>query len=164
MEIKGQIKPESYGESDIKILVSLLAEYSEKLDKMCDRVEALKAKNNLIIVVIIICSLVNSIFFNVRSTQDLAWSNSFITSIIIIAITAISILLLVNLFHDIKRCRKLLRNMAPFCKKLERVATIISQLEDHSIGSISSRFEMDFRLTEAEQSLEHAISLGIKKK
>jgi amino acid transporter len=168
MEVKNKIKSESYGESDMKLLVSLLAEYSDKLAEMCDKVENLKATENLVLIGMLICSIIFSMFFNLASSYSSKQPNSssptFTLVGIMVAVVIIFVLLLFKFFTDATKRRKWLRNIALLSKKLERVTSILSQLEDHSLGNISSRLEMDFRLTDAEQSLDRALALGIGQK
>jgi amino acid transporter len=168
METKNKIKSESYGESDIRLLISLLSEYSDKLAGMCDKVENSKATENLVLIGMLICSIVFSMFFNLASSYNSKQPNSssptFALVGIIVAVVIIFVLLLFKFFTDATKRRKWLRNIALLYKKLERVTTIISQFEDHSLGNISSRLEMDFRLTDAEQSLDRALALGIGQK
>jgi hypothetical protein len=154
-------------ESDVKLLVSLLGEYSGKLSKMCDIIEDSRTAESITFAGMALCSTAFLIFWSLLSNYRPSASNSSSPIFVLIggmfAMVVIVILLLFKLFTNAKRRRKWVRDVSLFSKKLERVVRIISQIQDHSQGNVSSRLEMDFRLTEAEQSLDRALALGIGK-
>jgi hypothetical protein len=151
---------ESYQEADIVLLISLLDEYSKKISNLCDKIEDSKATEHIAVAGVLFCLGMIVIFFWNFSSID---NRPILAGVLTIAGLPI-IPILFKIVANAKKRRKSVRDVMLLSKKLERVVQILSQVRENQQGNISSRIEMDFRLTEAEQSLERAIALDTRQK
>jgi hypothetical protein len=166
------VPPEKTREShkeDGEVLASLLVEYSDKLSNLCDGIEVHRAKKRMRLFLswsIALCAtIVAFVYIAVFVPQFL----SLYVSVIVASLIALPSLYLIflplgggrsTLYFlwpvDLKE-ERFIREAKLLSNKLEKVIRIISQIQDHSPRNISSRIEMDFRLTEAELVLERSL-------
>jgi hypothetical protein len=151
---------DSYEDSDRVLLISLLDEYAKKISDMCDKVENLKIREKFILAGL-------AAYFGTISA--LFWRFPFIhydNSTLPAALITVGVLIsfLSRLITYAKKRKRLVHHASLLAKKLERTIQILSQVHDHRVVTMSSRLEIDFRLTEAEQSLDYARTLGIGEK
>jgi hypothetical protein len=167
---------ESYSKDDRELLISLLNEYSEKLSSVCTRIEkygvqsdALRQKSWNIFSVILMLIGVGISFSNLLQTvirEDVVSNNFQIPRVAIVSVYSFSLFVLLMAFRFVflfeSRRRNISRSRASLVRegrllfgKLERVVQIVSQMQEHSVISLSSRVELDLRLFDTEQVLMH---------
>jgi hypothetical protein len=148
-------------EEDRKLLVSLLSEYAEKISSLCDKLEshrAMKTQHGLLFIII----------FNLGVLFSFYLYSSYAAVMIMLFSLALAVV-----FSDILSTRRwfaflpfisidredarFVRDIKLLSKKLEKVVRIVSQIQEHLPKHISSRIEMDLRLTDAELVLERAL-------
>jgi hypothetical protein len=156
-------------------LTLLLIEYSGKLSSLCDEIESYRArkKSRFLFVsiffslVILVC--ICAVTFLLGNISEIRLSHQpflvlLMSAIMVYLIIYVSLLLCASVLRflyllfptDLKE-KRLVREAKILSKKLEKVIRVISQIQDHSPKDISSRIEMDFRLTDAELVLERSL-------
>jgi hypothetical protein len=160
MKGKNEKNLDSYEDSDRVLLISLLDEYAKTISDMCDKVENLKIREKFILAgLAAYFGTVSALF---RSFPFIYYYNSTLPT----ALTTVGILILFlsRLITYAKKRKRLVHHATLLSKRLERTIQILSQVHDHRVETMSSKLEIDFRLTEAEQSLDYARTLGIGEK
>jgi hypothetical protein len=145
-----------YNSKDRKILISLLTEYSDKVLKICDRIE--QGKHNISIIILTLMWLtvvgISSVIFS-----HLNAINPNIKLLIFV--------LLLATFHVIhypinQRLKLLRRDAKTFSIRLEKIVRLASQIEEHNVTNLVSRIELDLRIADAESALAHYESVENK--
>jgi hypothetical protein len=161
MSVSDEKIDEVSSEEDRKLLVSLLNEYSGKLELICDRIE-LKNRRNLRIFGFFIFG---SLFLGVTSVWLYQRGNltflNFLTPLAALATGALGGFL-ENLSTNHRQKTSSVRDARVIAKRLEKVVRLVSQMHEHSVSSVSVKLEMDLRLADAEIVLEHYEALTQK--
>jgi hypothetical protein len=159
MSVSEEQMNEISSEEDRKLLVSLLNEYSGKLELICDRIE-LKNRRNLRIFGFFIFG---SLLIGIASVWLYQRGN--LTSLDFLVVLPMGVLGgfgLKNLNTNHRQKTSSVRDARAIAKRLEKVVRLVSQMHEHSVNSVSVKLEMDLRLADAEIVLEHYEALTQK--
>ena len=149
---------------DINLLISLLGEYSEKLIRLCAKIEENKQKKSLlyfVLGIIVITLLTISIIISFRIYTYFSILGTLIFSIFMLYLT-------IPAYYIRKKIKISEREAKKMSSRLEKVIRIASQIQDHfssnrrrsvglksSIPLVISGVELDLRLADAESALEY---------
>jgi hypothetical protein len=152
---------------DINLLISLLGEYSEKLIRLCAKIEENKQKKSLLdfvlgIIVITLSTIsIIPIIISFRIYTYFSILGTLIFSIFMLYLT-------IPAYYIRKKIKISEREAKKMSSRLEKVIRIASQIQDHfssnrrrsvglksSIPLVISGVELDLRLADAESALEY---------
>jgi hypothetical protein len=158
MSVSEEQMNEISSEEDRKLLVSLLNEYSGKLELICDRIE-LKNRRNLRIFGFFIFG---SPLIGVASVWLYQRGNLTSWDFLVVLLGVLGGFGLENLNTNHRQKTTSVRDARAIAKRLEKVVRLVSQMHEHSVNSVSVKLEMDLRLADAEIVLEHYEALTQK--
>jgi hypothetical protein len=165
---EGKASYSNLGKDDINLLISLLGEYSEKLIRLCAKIEDNKQKYSLgEFFLPRLGGGIALITWSIFSLQ--AYPYFVILGILIFAIFTIYVAVSAN--HIRKKIKISEREAKKMSSRLEKVIRIASQIQEHfstnrqlksipfgninSIPLVISGVELDLRLADAESALEY---------
>nr|WP_290224134.1 hypothetical protein [Trichocoleus desertorum] len=161
MEIDNEdlFKKRHYTDEDRQLIISLLAEYSEKLLNACDRIGMYQNRVRIAALFFPFLAYMATLLtdFSKLSSDPLLRIIFFISLFFVVAST-------VNFLYEIRKTLELLeRDAKRIALKLEKVIRVASQTQEHILDNFVNRIELDLRLADSESALDHYASMRRKK-